>query len=150
MKIIAAELETLVNKHLADLQSMPEQIMADKPAPDRWSKKEIVGHVIDSAESNIRRFVVGQYEDTPTITYNQDKWVSIVNYQHWDTAALIDLWFLLNRQIIEILKNTSKENGQRECKTEDIHSIEWLATDYIRHLKHHLHQILELDTIVYP
>lgn len=150
MKMIAAELETLINKHLPGLKSIPEQVMAHRPAPGKWSKKEIVGHLIDSAENNIRRFIVSQYEDIPTITYNQEKWVPIGNYQHWETAVLIDLWYLLNRRIIEILKSLPPEMAERECQTEQLHTLEWLAADYIKHLKHHLHQVLELEHVTYP
>ncbi len=106
--------------------------------------------MIDSAENNIRRFIVAQYEESPTIIYNQDKWVSVNNYQQWDTQNLIQLWYLLNKQIAGILKNTSDDIAQRTVQSEVLHSIEWLAQDYIKHLKHHLHQVLNLEPVAYP
>lgn len=150
MKSIAGELETFINQHVTALQTVPEEKMAFKPAPDKWSKKEIMGHLIDSAQNNIRRFVVAQYEDNPAITYKQDKWVVIVNYQQWETINLIRLWYLLNKQVVEILKNTSIETARRTCQTEELHTIEWLAIDYIKHLRHHIHQVLELEPVPYP
>ena len=150
MKSIAGELETFINQHVTALQTVPEEKMVLKPAPDKWSKKEILGHLIDSAQTNIRRFVVAQYEDNPAITYKQDKWVAIVNYQQWETINLIRLWYLLNRQVVEILKNTSIETARRTCQTEELHTIEWLANDYIKHLRHHIHQVLELEPVPYP
>lgn len=121
-----------------------------KPSPVKWSKKEIIGHLIDSAHSNARRFVVAQYEDNPEIIYNQDKWVAICNYQQWDSLSLIRLWCLLNWQICEILKNMPAEAAQRSCMTQELHTLEWLANDYIKHLKHHLHQVLGLEPVSYP
>ena len=109
-----------------------------------------MGHLIDSAQSNIRRFVMAQYEETPHIVYNQDKWVRIANYQQWETIDLIRLWYLLNKQVGEILKNTSPETAKRTCQTQELHTIEWLAKDYIMHLRHHLHVVLELETVDYP
>lgn len=150
MKSIAAELETFINQHMAALQALPVDTMAFKPSPEKWSRKEIMGHMIDSAQSNIRRFVVAQYEETPTIVYNQDKWVSIANYQQWETIDLIRLWYLLNRHVCEILKNTSAETAKRTCQTGELHTIEWLAQDYVRHLRHHLHVVLELEPVPYP
>ena len=150
MKSIAGELETFINQHVTALQTLPEEKIALKPAPDKWSKKEILGHLIDSAQTNIRRFVVAQYEDNPAITYKQDKWVAIVNYQQWETINLIRLWYLLNKQVVEILKNTSIETARRTCQTEELHTIEWLAIDYIKHLRHHIHQVLELEPVPYP
>ena len=150
MKQTAQQLESLIDQYKTSLLSIPEDSLTPKPSPTKWSRKEIIGHLIDSAQSNIRRFVVAQYEDTPYIVYNQDRWVSIVNYQEWNTKDLIDLWYLLNRQIVMILKNTSDEVAQRNCQTQDLHTLEWLAIDYIKHLKHHMHVVLELEPIAYP
>src|SRR4030095_3575752 len=113
MQNIAHELESVINQHNAALTNIPEEKMNFKPAPGKWSKKEIIGHLIDSAESNIRRFVVAQYEEKPHIVYNQDKWVQICNYQQWKIADLVLLWYSLNKQIIAILKNTAEEMAGR-------------------------------------
>ena len=150
MQSIALELESIIDRHLSQLQSIPESKLIYKPSPIKWSKKEIVGHMVDSAQNNIRRFVVAQYEENPTIVYNQDKWVVVSNYQHYDLSALIRLWYLLNKHIVAILKNTSAEMAQRKCQTEDSHTLEWIAKDYINHLLHHVHQVLELESVAYP
>ncbi|MEO8406705.1 MAG: DinB family protein [Chitinophagaceae bacterium] len=150
MLLIATELEHLINQHLNGLRSISEKEMMAKPNPSKWSKKEIIGHLADSAQNNIRRFVVAQYENNPQVKYDQDKWVAIAGYQQYDTDDVIDLWFLLNKHMVAILKNTSSVIAQRTSLTEEMHTIEWLAIDYIKHLKHHLHQVLELEPILYP
>lgn len=149
MEIIAKDLEALLQKHLLPLSSVDDSTLSYKVSPAKWSKKEIIGHLIDSAQCNIRRFVIAQYEENPAIVYNQDKWVKIAGYQQWDSNDLIDLWYLLNKQICEILKNTSSDTAQRKCMTQELHTIEWLAQDYIKHLNHHLHQVLELEPFPY-
>ena len=146
----ASKLEALLNDYLKQLNAVSEEQFSKKPSPIKWSKKEIIGHLIDSAQNNIRRFIVAQYEDNSLIKYNQDKWVVINNYQHTDSSFLIQLWYLLNKQIIGILQNTTAETAQRTCSTGDIHTLEWLAEDYIKHLKHHVHQVLELEPVAYP
>lgn len=150
MKELANQLETFIDQHTAALRSVPEKEMLFKSSPLKWSKKEIIGHCIDSAQSNIRRFVVAQYEDTPFITYNQDKWVAAMNYQQWDNSELISLWHILNKQVCRVLENISPEAAQRQCKTENLHTIEWLAVDYFKHLRHHVHQVLDLEPVAYP
>jgi len=150
MQSIALQLESIIDQHLAALQSVTESEMIYKPSPSKWSKKEILGHMVDSAQNNIRRFVVAQYEENPKIVYNQDKWVTIANYQHYDSADLISLWYLLNKHIVVILKNLRPEMAQRKIQTDESHTIEWLAQDYIKHLLHHLHQVLELEPVAYP
>jgi hypothetical protein len=150
MNTTADELKAIIDRHMAALQAIPEDQLAFKPSPVKWSKKEIIGHLIDSAQSNIRRFVVAQYEDTPTINYNQEKWVTLTGYQQCDSLSLIRLWYLLNWQISEILKNMSPEAAQQTCMTQELHTLEWLANDYIKHLLHHLNQVLELEPVPYP
>lgn len=150
MTAITTELETLIDTYFSQLTTVDEDDFKHKPLPTKWSKKELIGHLIDSAENNTRRFIVAQYEENPAIIYNQDKWVAINNYQQWDTHDLVQLWYLLNRQMIIILKNISPDMSQRICNTGTSYTIEWLATDYIKHLKHHMHQVLNLEPVPYP
>ena len=148
MNSIATQLEMLIDKYLSMLHSVSEDDFTAKPLPTKWSKKELIGHLIDSAENNNRRFIVAQYEENPTIKYDQDKWVALNNYQQWNTKDLVQLWYLLNKQIISVLKNIPGEVSQRICNTS--YTIEWLAQDYIKHLKHHMHQVLNLEPVAYP
>ena len=150
MESIVSELSASVEKYLPALRAITAEEFSFKPSPSKWSKKEILGHLIDSAQNNIRRFIVAQYEDQPKIVYNQDKWVAITDYQHYNLPDLIQLWCLLNKHICHVLKNMTNEMTERESKTEELHSIKWLAQDYIKHLKHHLHQILNLEPVPYP
>jgi DinB superfamily len=137
------ELEKQIHAYLPDLLAVPEINWQKKTQPNKWSKKEILGHLLDSAYTNLRRFVVAQYEETPKIVYNQDKCVAISNYQHYATRELIELWHLVNKHIIFILKNMSAAATQRTCETEAVHTLEWLAADYNRHMVHHMHALLE-------
>lgn len=152
MQTIIEHLQKIVISYSGRLSAVTEASYSHRPGPGKWSKKEILGHLVDSAQNNIRRFVVTQYEDMPRIVYDQDKWVAIADYQHYPTSDLITLWTLLNRHICRVLQNTSPEAAQRRCDNSDTkkHTIEWLAADYCNHLLHHLHQILELEPIAYP
>jgi hypothetical protein len=150
MQSTAFELSGTINEYLPKLKLLTEEESTVKPLPNKWSKKELLGHLIDSAQNNIRRFIVAQYENNPLIIYRQDEWVTINNYQSHSLEDLVQLWYLLNKQICTILNNAAEEILQRPCQTETLHSIEWLAKDYIKHMKHHLHQVLSLTSITYP
>jgi len=150
MKQTIDQLRQIISDYRPQLEKIDEATFSAKEIPGKWSKKEILGHLIDSAQNNIRRFVVGQYEEQPFIVYNQDKWVAIANYQHYDTTDLIELWTLINKHICFVLANTNSENGKKQVKTQDLHSIEWLAADYNKHLLHHLHHLLGLEPVAYP
>jgi hypothetical protein len=145
-----AELKGILEKYTPLFQHIKAEAWIAKPLPDKWSKKEEFGHLIDSAQNNIRRFIVGQYEEQPYIVYNQDEWAALTNYQSYNLDDLISLWALLNKHLGVILKNTTEANSKRLVQTQSIHSIEWLAADYNKHLLHHLHHILELEPVAYP
>jgi len=129
----------------SDLQSIR---WSYKPAPDKWSSKEIIGHLIDSASINLQRFVRCTYEENFKLTYDQVEWVQAQLYQETEIDELLSLWKLLNLQIIRVLKGYPVDRLGAKCdnsKTEtSLHTIEWLAQDYTDHLKHHLKQINDM------
>lgn len=145
-------LEKIIVNYTRRLEALPEATYTVRPAPGKWSKKEMLGHLVDSAQNNIRRFIVAQYEETPVIVYNQDKWVELTAYQRYPTRDLITLWILLNRHICRVLRSMPKGAAHRKCfmGNSQPHTLEWVAADYCNHLLHHLHQILDLDPIAYP
>jgi len=151
MRETISQLQKIIVDYTPMLKDVGEEKFSNKPNPKKWSKSEILGHVIDSAQNNIRRFIVAQYEDEPLVEYDQDRWVSISNYQARPSRDLIELWVLLNRHICSILENTSTTAANRMCRTDHgkVSSIAYLAKDYVAHLMHHLHQILELEPIEY-
>src|SRR6476660_9710877 len=76
-----------------------------RPAPERWSKKEVVGHLIDSASNNHQRFVRGQLaggQDFPR--YEQEGWVRVQGYQSARWADLIDLWRAYNTHLLHVAR----------------------------------------------
>src|SRR5471030_1981454 len=73
-----------------------------KSAPDKWSKKEIIGHLIDSAQINLQRFVRCTYEENFKLTYDQVEWVQAQQYNQANVSDLFGLWELLNMQIIRV------------------------------------------------
>lgn len=150
MHTTAIELQKAIDGYLPRLNVLSEEEASFKPSPVKWSKKELVGHLIDSAQNNIRRIIVSQYEENTTIIYKQDDWVRINNYQSTPLHELVQLWYLLNKQLSTVLLNTSAEKAGLICLTPNQHSLEWLAQDYVKHLKYHMHQVLNLEPVPYP
>jgi hypothetical protein len=109
-------LEFLCNIIPAKLKAFSEEVFSHKPAPAKWSKKETTGHLVDSAANNIQRFVRMQYENTPYIIYAQNEWVNLQHHQNKNSAELIQLWELLNRHIIHVLKNVPEKNFSLLCR----------------------------------
>ena len=143
MKKTVDELNQVVDTFAVKIGSIAEKDLVAKPLPHKWSRKEVLGHLIDSAQNNLRRFICGQYENTPPkITYDQDFWVAANNYQQMDKNDVIAMWRLMNKRISAVLSNMPEQNYSRNCDTGSLHSIQWLAEDYVRHMKHHLNQII--------
>jgi hypothetical protein len=128
------------------ITEMGEESFSLKISKDKWSKKEIIGHLIDSATNNHQRFVRGQFEITPEISYNQNKWNEFSFYQQIDAEQIISFWTIYNKQLLEIIKRIPIENLKREIKIgENIFTLKFLIADYVEHLEHHLKQIVEYE-----
>ncbi|PWW30110.1 MULTISPECIES: DinB family protein [unclassified Chryseobacterium] len=138
-------LKNIIDTQLQRFQNITEEEWIYKNSSEKWSKKEIIGHLCDSAFTNIRRFVVTQYKENENIVYDQNFWVKAQNYQNVPTSDLIDLWKSLNYQIVHIVENIPDEALQRTCdttKTEPrVYTLEFIIDDYVDHLQHHLKAI---------
>jgi hypothetical protein len=152
MKSVTIELESIIKEYSQKVSVLPESELSLKPTPHKWSKKEIIGHLIDSGQNNLRRFICGQYEESPSkIIYAQDFWVAANDYQNQPGHSIVLLWQLINHQIINVLKNMPVEHYTKQSNTGELHTLEWLASDYVKHMKHHLNQIFPGSfPIVYP
>ena len=64
------------------IQNCPTEELAQRPAPSKWSKKEILGHLVDSGVNNLQRFTEIQFHPKPYVlrNYNQDELVKINDY----------------------------------------------------------------------
>jgi DinB superfamily len=142
----------LLTEFAAVLQGSPKRLVgiadadAERKSPaGGWSKKEILGHLIDSASNNHQRFVRAQFAahiDYPA--YDQDRWVSAQAYATASWADLVNLWLLYNRHLLHILRNLPEEARSHEISIggKPPATVEAVAQDYLRHLNHHLAQIL--------
>ncbi|HZS47975.1 MAG TPA: DinB family protein [Blastocatellia bacterium] len=125
------------------------------PAPGKWSPKQIIGHLIDSAANNHQRFIRAQFKDDLVFPgYEQEYWVSVQNYQQESWNGLVQLWKLYNLHIAHVIEFISEERLKRPCRKHNLNQIAWkvisedepatleyMIVDYIGHMKNHLNQI---------
>jgi hypothetical protein len=156
MKKLQQELLQITTEFASRISAIPEHEFKAKPNPKKWSKQEVLGHLIDSAQNNLRRFIVGQYAASPPhIIYDQDFWVLASDYSHMPKEDTIQYWRLLNEQIVRVLGTMHSANYSKTCNTGkaivEFRTLQWLAEDYVKHMKHHLNQIIPgAFDIVYP
>lgn len=125
------------------LAAIDEATFNEKTSPAKWSKKEIVGYLIDSATNNHQRFIRAQFEDRPSITYDQNNWNKYNFYHEIDKQQIIDFWAVYNKQLLELIKRIPKESLKRECQVGNQYlTLDFLVNDYVVHLEHHLKQIV--------
>ena len=149
-------LKEILKSGYGHMLSIAESTWTQKPSPDKWSKKEILGHLLDSAHNNHRRFVLASLQDNLIFDgYDQGKWVLVNDYQSWDTLLLLNCWNQANLNIAEIINNSDNtiitrdhidHNFDKICmnriRADQSTSLNYLIWDYIFHLEHHLSQII--------
>jgi mannose-6-phosphate isomerase-like protein (cupin superfamily) len=132
------------------IHEIPPEQLSYKPAPDKWSKKEILGHLIDSALNNLRRFLIilYSYRNYEVRSYDQDYLVKINNYQEADLDHLVNYWQSLNKQIAYLVKDIPVKKLELEIVIgpDEKRTCQWLIEDYINHMEHHLDQILDAES----
>lgn len=153
--ITAAALQTAVDDAVPRLTSVGAVLSAQSPAPGKWSPREIIGHLIDSAQNNHGRFVRAQLSpDLIFPGYEQDDWVRVQGYGERDWAELIALWAAYNRHLVHVIKRVSPDAADRPRRAHNLdeiatHSVSpdtpatlaYFMADYLMHLEHHLRQV---------
>ena len=121
-------------------------LASKKSSSTSWSKKEILGHLIDSASNNHQRFVRGAQNtaiDFPV--YKQDPWVEVQHYNDMEWTSLIELFYQYNYHISRVIEFLPEESLNNFCNIgkENPAALKFVIEDYLRHLNHHLEKILE-------
>jgi hypothetical protein len=146
-RISLARLELLLGFIPPLLRNIDQDAFAAKPAPEKWSRLEILGHLCDSASNNIQRLIRVQYEDAPRIAYDQNAWVRCGRHQEMDAAHLVAYWTALNAHFLAVARLLPADVLDRVCLAgapEPV-TMAFLIDDYLRHLEHHLHQLVAYE-----
>jgi len=144
MTQIADELTQIVQSAAERLRSISAAEADYKPSEAKWSKKEVIGHLIDSAANNQQRFVrAQQVAELVSPPYDQEKWVSLQDYNSSSWSDLIELWRLFNLHLAHVLHRIPAEKLQIKCTigNKDPVSLGSVMDSYLTHLKHHLDKI---------
>ena len=130
-----------------------------RPSPDKWCPVEVIGHLVDSASHNHRRFVVAAMQDDLVFPgYDQEAWVTTQRYREASWPAVIELWAHFNMHLAHVMASTPIDARLRQRTRHNLHDISWhpvpphvpatlaaFMADYVAHLRHHLVQVLGPD-----
>jgi len=150
--IISLEVIALVTDWEPVLISLPPDVISQRKNSQNRTIKQIVGHIIDSASNNTHRIVHLQYQPSPLVfpNYatlgNNDRWISIQDYQNEDWNTLVQLWKYSLFHICHSISNVSVEklNNEWISGPDEKVTLREMILDFPRHLKLHLNEINEL------
>ncbi len=141
----ARSLKAMIDEAKPRLLSISDAPAGEKPYPDKWSLKETLGHLIDSAANNHQRIVrMQQTRELGKFTYEQQAWVSTQHYTSEPWREMIEFWYLFNAHLAHVIAHADPSSLQNTCDMgyEKPATLKFVITDYLRHVEHHLNQIL--------
>ena len=147
ISLAATELDTAVQTALGWLRPLTEDVVTSRPAVDRWTSKEVIGHLIDSAANNHQRFVRVQFVTGEFVfpKYEQNEWIRAQHYNEVPWPELLDLWERYNRHLAHVIRQVPAEALPTVCRIGPYDSVtlQFLIEDYVVHLNHHSLKIKE-------
>lgn len=141
---LAQLLQTAIDTEHPHLQAVTESLAAAKPA-SAWSRKEELGHLVDSASNNHLRFVRAALNpEFHGPSYDQNGSVMLHGYQQLSWADLLEFWRRYNHLLVQVIARIPEDRLQTPCTVGDSSpvTLQFLIEDYIAHMRHHLDHIL--------
>jgi hypothetical protein len=144
MKDLSEDLMRVVEAAEPRLRAFSELESAKPVLPGGWSRKQVVGHLIDSASNNHQRFVRAALQDSLDFpAYDQNGNARVQAFQEAGWSLLVSLWAAYNRYLAHVIAHLPASKLETVCRigSGSPVTLEFLARDYLRHLVHHLVQI---------
>ena len=147
---LAAYLSRALETELPNLRAIPdspETASPNRPSGVGWSRREELGHLIDSAVNNHARFVRATLEPTyEGPGYEQEGWVEVHRYNEIGWTDLVDVWHAHNRILLPLIAAIPAAKLGTPCRVGGVGvglvTLEFLIDDYVLHMRHHLDNVL--------
>ena len=150
MKQLSQELLTVIDTAEKKLRKTNAADTTKPVLAGGWSRKQVIGHLIDSASNNHQRFVRAVLQGSLDFPgYDQDGCVRVQAPQEADWEMLVSLWAAYNRYLAHVIAHLPESKLGTACRigSGEAVTLEFVATDYLRHLLHHLGQIGAADPV---
>ena len=144
MKELSDELVRVVKSAETSLLQVSEAETNEPVLSGGWSRKQVLGHLIDSASNNHQRFVRAALQTSLEFPcYEQDGFVRVQAVEEANWTLLVSLWADYNRYLAHVIAHLPASKLQTLCRigSNEPVTLKFLAEDYLKHLLHHLRQI---------
>jgi hypothetical protein len=151
---LAQMLRRKIDDNLPHLRALTDETASTPRGSDKWSAKQELGHLIDSASNNHMRFVhaaIGPEFRGPS--YQQESWVRVHRYEELPWETLVGFWSQYNLLLAHLVEGLSEERlgGMCYIGSHPAAPLRHVVEDYAVHMQHHLDQLLRRDAITqYP
>jgi hypothetical protein len=144
MKALSKKLLSLIDAAQPVLAQVDEHASTEPILTGGWSRKQLLGHLIDSASNNHQRFVRASLQNSLNFPgYDQNGNVRAQAFQKASWPMLVSLWHSYNQFLVHVISHLPEAKLKTDCRigAEAPVTLEFLATDYVAHLSHHLQQM---------
>jgi DinB superfamily len=144
MKELSEKLVRTVQSAEGKLRQVSEAESNTPVLKGGWSRKQVIGHLIDSASNNHQRFVRVTLQGSLEFPgYDQDGCVRVQAVQNAPWPLLVSLWTDYNLYLAHVIANLPADKLKAHCQIgeDEPVTLRFLAEDYLAHLLHHLGQI---------
>jgi len=151
---LALLLRQTIDRELPELRALTDEAaLSTTPRPGAWSRKEELGHLIDSAANNHIRFVVASLNgEFQGVGYAQNSWVDAHGYRDLEWPEIVELWYRFNSLLAHLVERIPDERMSNKCVIGvDVFSLGFVVEDYVLHMQHHLDHVLSRPFVTpYP
>ena len=145
---LADQFSTQIETAESELRAIAEAVGSEPYRIDGWMRKELLGHLLDSALHNHMRFGLAMIQgELHYPNYDQEAWVRVHDYAGVEWRELVDYWCAANHRLARLVARMQPAHFAIECNigsnsgANPTMTLRALAEDYLRHMRHHMDQI---------
>jgi hypothetical protein len=138
-------LRDMIERELPNLRAITaEEANRTDGRTGSWTRKQELGHLIDSAANNHMRFVLASIDgEFRGLGYAQDKWVEAHGYSEMEWSSLVELWYHYNVLLAHLVERIPESQMDNRCVIGwGVVTLRFVIGDYILHMQHHLDHVL--------